>query len=874
MAWNEAPLTGNPDLNLSAFLNFLGKAEGADYNTIVGGNQFDDFSKHPNVVGLTTKEGPSTAAGRYQITGTTYRDLAPKLGITDFSPESQDKIAIALIERANALNDIKSGNYDAAIQKLGSTWASLPSSPYSQPKKDQSWVMKALEESVNAVIPPALAAQGGQMANNAWMSAPVLEDVATPTPQSTSSWMSAPILPEEPTSPQNPVIQQDRQQPDTSTTQASGVDALSAPQAPQTQPRTMTDEGFNTDPTWINNAKTLFQEVEGSAFKGNDADAADWLKNYVAQTDWSLTGAGTTFYDVANKLSPQGQQALLQSLKEYKEAPNSMESVVRAAKGLIFDPANVVGLGAGTLLTKTLGKKALSKGLQEALKQGIAKGAGTKIGSTLTSQGAKVAAGGAGVAGIDEGLRQGIQVGAGGQEELDVGKIATSAGLGAASGLGASKLINRLTGRTDVSKFGARAGSEKTAKLDAEIAQDFQKLSENPIFKISGDEEASKIQTELKNELNKSYLTEVKNALQIVDPKLLKKIDVKNILSKTKTTTPDKLAKISKTPEGKVLATAIEKYQRAKALTAPSPANQGVGAKLKRAGLQYAPKITAGIIGASTLGPLGFLLGPLAQGVSAGTAQGLTGKKTVPEVIERLSSGRGLKAAQRVSGILGQSEASKGSEQLTERARRLQQSQAAKAAAEQQAQGQSTLPSVLKDVAEIRQGVGLKGRPVSGAYTEVLDRTGLTNEQAIPILRKFSKDFKGKPIGKAAKSVLQSSNIKDENAFYALQDLVKDVAKQRGILSPQAGALSPVNEIQKLASYAATVKNAELARDIAIKAAPNDQLAQFATTITSIKTPKAKKEALDLAISQATDPAERDFLVKYIEPLTKFGKDK
>ena len=228
MAWNEAPLTGNPDLNLSAFLNFLGKAEGADYNTIVGGNQFNDFSKHPNVVGLTTKEGPSTAAGRYQITGTTYRDLAPKLGITDFSPESQDKIAIALIERANALNDIKSGNYDAAIQKLGSTWASLPSSPYSQPKKDQSWVMKALEESVNAVIPPALAAQGGQMANNAWMSAPVIEDAVAPNTQGTSSWMSAPIIPEDSTSPQvnANAPPQARQQPDTSTTQSGLMDQM------------------------------------------------------------------------------------------------------------------------------------------------------------------------------------------------------------------------------------------------------------------------------------------------------------------------------------------------------------------------------------------------------------------------------------------------------------------------------------------------------------------------------------------------------------------------------------------------------------------------------------------------------------------------
>jgi muramidase (phage lysozyme) len=49
--------------NVRKFLDFLGKSEGADYNTIVGGGQFSDFSKHPATVGLTTKEGPSTAAG-------------------------------------------------------------------------------------------------------------------------------------------------------------------------------------------------------------------------------------------------------------------------------------------------------------------------------------------------------------------------------------------------------------------------------------------------------------------------------------------------------------------------------------------------------------------------------------------------------------------------------------------------------------------------------------------------------------------------------------------------------------------------------------------------------------------------------------------
>lgn len=123
------------DQNLQKFLDFLGKAEGADYNVIVGGKKFQDFSKHPGVVGLRTKEGPSTAAGKYQITKTTYDDYAPKLGITDFSPQSQDRIAIELIRRKGALEDVQKGDFRSAIDKLGSTWASLPSSPYTQPKR-------------------------------------------------------------------------------------------------------------------------------------------------------------------------------------------------------------------------------------------------------------------------------------------------------------------------------------------------------------------------------------------------------------------------------------------------------------------------------------------------------------------------------------------------------------------------------------------------------------------------------------------------------------------------------------------------------------------------------------------------------------------
>ena len=142
--------------NKQKFLNFLGKSEGADYDVIVGGRQkITDYTTHPNVVGLRTADGPSTAAGKYQITGTTYRDMAPGAGVTDFSPASQDKIALALIDRKGAMDDVTSGNFNGAIAKLGGTWASLPSSKYAQPKRSQAWVDQELSQPATSAAPQA-----------------------------------------------------------------------------------------------------------------------------------------------------------------------------------------------------------------------------------------------------------------------------------------------------------------------------------------------------------------------------------------------------------------------------------------------------------------------------------------------------------------------------------------------------------------------------------------------------------------------------------------------------------------------------------------------------------------------------------------------
>jgi len=90
---------------------------------------FSDYLDHPRVL---NKQLKSTGAGRYQILMRIFDAYAKKLGLHDFSPESQDTIALELIRECKALDDIEAGNFEAAVAKCASRWASLPGSPYGQ----------------------------------------------------------------------------------------------------------------------------------------------------------------------------------------------------------------------------------------------------------------------------------------------------------------------------------------------------------------------------------------------------------------------------------------------------------------------------------------------------------------------------------------------------------------------------------------------------------------------------------------------------------------------------------------------------------------------------------------------------------------------
>lgn len=138
---NFEKLLGSP--NVQKMLDLIANAEGVQhgYNTLFGNERLDDLSSHPNIKKqFKQTDGQiknTTAAGRYQFLSDTWNGVAKQLGLKDFSPKNQDIAAVALLAQNGALPSVLKGDFRTAVQKSGSTWASLPSSPYAQPKK--SW---------------------------------------------------------------------------------------------------------------------------------------------------------------------------------------------------------------------------------------------------------------------------------------------------------------------------------------------------------------------------------------------------------------------------------------------------------------------------------------------------------------------------------------------------------------------------------------------------------------------------------------------------------------------------------------------------------------------------------------------------------------
>jgi muramidase (phage lysozyme) len=124
--------------NVCAFLGMIGYSEigksllaksDDGYNVLVGGQLFASYADHPNIYNTRFN---STAAGRYQLLHRWWPAYKSLLRLPDFSPVSQDRVAIQQIHEQGAIPDIQAGRFDQAVIKVANIWASLPGAGYGQ----------------------------------------------------------------------------------------------------------------------------------------------------------------------------------------------------------------------------------------------------------------------------------------------------------------------------------------------------------------------------------------------------------------------------------------------------------------------------------------------------------------------------------------------------------------------------------------------------------------------------------------------------------------------------------------------------------------------------------------------------------------------
>ena len=82
------------------------------------------MSTHPGA----GKDGFS-AAGEYQMTIGTWRGLTRTLGLSDFSPGTQDLMGVQLLRESGASGSLLNNDLPGALSAASHTWAALPQGP-------------------------------------------------------------------------------------------------------------------------------------------------------------------------------------------------------------------------------------------------------------------------------------------------------------------------------------------------------------------------------------------------------------------------------------------------------------------------------------------------------------------------------------------------------------------------------------------------------------------------------------------------------------------------------------------------------------------------------------------------------------------------
>jgi muramidase (phage lysozyme) len=148
-------------VNLKAFLDMIAFSElgqslldnpatDRGYKVIVGSTPLKpilmtSYDDHPRRLIPINDHLCSTAAGRYQLLARYFDAYSKSLGLDDFSPDSQDAIAIQQIRERHALDDIEAGHVQIAVGKVCNIWASLPGAGYGQHENRMAALENAYE---------------------------------------------------------------------------------------------------------------------------------------------------------------------------------------------------------------------------------------------------------------------------------------------------------------------------------------------------------------------------------------------------------------------------------------------------------------------------------------------------------------------------------------------------------------------------------------------------------------------------------------------------------------------------------------------------------------------------------------------------------
>ena len=145
---------------LLALLDLVAYSEGTStspitqdggYDVIVSGidgpARFESYVDHPfqarpPVVVRSVPLLESTAAGRYQILLRYWQAYKAQLSLPDFSPMSQDRVALQMMREVGASSLVLDGDVEGAITACSSRWASFPGNTYGQGGKTMAELLE------------------------------------------------------------------------------------------------------------------------------------------------------------------------------------------------------------------------------------------------------------------------------------------------------------------------------------------------------------------------------------------------------------------------------------------------------------------------------------------------------------------------------------------------------------------------------------------------------------------------------------------------------------------------------------------------------------------------------------------------------------